>query len=103
VPTAGAGWTTATETGKKVTGTGSAVPTKAKTFHGSVEVNAKLAKSRLNTIAEEVIAMLVSDPPATIRITLELDAGYANGARDTIKRSVSENATSLGFKTKGWE
>jgi hypothetical protein len=68
-----------------------------------VEVNATLAKSRLITIADEVIALLAADPNATVRITLEIDAEFPQGASETIKRGVSENATSLGFKTKDWE
>ncbi len=76
---------------------------KAKSFRGSVEVNATLAKSRLITIADEVIALLASDPNATVRITLEIDAESPQGASETIKRGVSENAMSLGFKTKDWE
>ena len=82
---------------------GPAQAAKAKSFRGSVEVNPTLAKSRLNTIADEVIALLGSDPNATVRITLEIDAEFPNGASDTIKRGVSENATSLEFKTKDWE
>jgi predicted AAA+ superfamily ATPase len=74
-----------------------------RTFRGSVEVNAALAKSKLNTIAEEVIALLASDPNATVRITVEIDAEFPQGASDTIRRGVSENANSLGFKTKDWE
>jgi hypothetical protein len=90
------------EPGKKP-GSGSGPTPKAKSFRGSVDVNATLAKSRLITIADEVIALLASDPNATIRISLEIDAEFTNGASDTIKRGVSENATSLGFKTKDWE
>jgi predicted AAA+ superfamily ATPase len=86
-----------------VGGGGTATAAKARTFRGSVEVNAALAKSRLNTIAEEVIALLASDPNATVRITLEIDAEFPQGAGDTIRRGVSENANSLGFKTKDWE
>jgi hypothetical protein len=88
--------------GKKATGTGTATP-KARSFCGTVEVNATLAKSRLNTIADEVIALLASDPSATVRSTLEVDAEFPNGASDTVKRAVSENAASLGFKAKDWE
>ena len=91
------------EPGKKPGNIGPAVVQKAKSFHGSVEVNATLAKSKLNTIAEEVIALLVSDPNATVRITLEIAADFPQGASDTIKRGISENATSLGFKVKDWE
>ena len=42
-----------------------------------------------------------SDPNATVRITLEIDAEFPNGASDTIKRGVSENATSLGVQDEG--
>jgi predicted AAA+ superfamily ATPase len=94
--------TAVVEPGKK-TGSGSSPTVPAKSFRGSVEVNATLAKSRLNTIADEVIALLASDPNATVRITPEIDAEFAKGVNDTIKRGVSENATSLGFKTKDWE
>jgi predicted AAA+ superfamily ATPase len=98
-----AGAAVVTEAGKKSAATVPGPAAKPKSFRGSVEVSATLAKSRLNTIAEEVIALLVSDPNATLRITLEIDAEFPNGASDTIKRGVSENATSLGFKTKDWE
>jgi hypothetical protein len=91
------------EVGKKSGGAGPAPAPKAKSFRGSVEVNPTLAKSRLNAIADEVIALLGSDPNATVRITLEIDAEFPNGVSDTIKRGVSENATSLEFKTRDWE
>ena len=86
-----------------VVGPGPAPVVKMKSFRGSVEVDASLAKSQLNTLADEVIKWLASDPNATVRITLEIDAEFPNGASDNIKRSVSENATILKFKTKDWE
>lgn len=89
--------------GKKP-GSGSVTVTpKPKSFRGSVEVSASLAKSKLNTIAEEIIKLLNSDPNANIRVTLEIDAEFPHGASDTIKRGVSENATNLGFKVNDWE
>ncbi len=99
-PTAGTG---VAEPGHPIPGPGPVVAAKPKSFHGSVEVNAALAKSKLNTIADEVIALLTSDPNATVRITLEIAADFPYGASDTIKRGVSENANSLGFKSKEWE
>ena len=50
-----------------------------------------------------MIKLLASDPAATVRVTLEIDADFPTGAGDTIRRGVSENATSLGFKVKDWE
>jgi hypothetical protein len=58
---------------------------------------------RLVQIAEEIIAVLASDPNATMRINLEINADFPAGASDQIKRAVSENATALGFKSKTWE
>ncbi len=74
-----------------------------RSFHGSVDVDATLAKSTLNTIAEEVIALLTADPNATVRLTLEIDAAFEQGASDSVRRSVSENAVNLGFKSSEWE
>jgi hypothetical protein len=74
-----------------------------RTFRGAVVVGSTLAKSELNKIAEEVIALLVSDPNAKVNVTLEIDAEFDSGVDDGLKRSISENAASLGFRTKDWE
>jgi predicted AAA+ superfamily ATPase len=76
---------------------------KSKAFYGSVEVNASTAKMRMVQIAEEVIALLASDPTANVKVSVEISAEYTNGASDQIKRAVSENSASLKFKTKTWE
>jgi hypothetical protein len=58
---------------------------------------------RLVQLAEELINNLASDSQAQIKITVEINADFPNGATEQIKRSVSENAKSLGFKTSAWE
>jgi hypothetical protein len=58
---------------------------------------------RLVQLAEEIISNLVSDPQAQLKITVEINADFPAGASDQIKRTVSENAKSLGFKTSTWE
>ena len=78
---------------------GGAVPSrKPKTFYGSAVVNAATAKMRLVQIAEEVISVLASDPNATVKVSVEISANYPSGASDQIKRAVTENTNSLGFK-----
>ena len=84
-------------------GTQSGGHAKARAFYGASEINAATAKMRLVQIAEEIVSILASDPNASVKITLEISADYPNGVSDQIKRSVSENAGSLGFKTKTWE
>jgi predicted AAA+ superfamily ATPase len=86
-----------------VTGAGAPPQPKAKAFYGSAEVNASTAKMRMVQIAEEIIALLATDPNATLKITVEISAEYPHGASDQIKRAVAENATNLNFKTKTWE
>jgi hypothetical protein len=76
---------------------------KPKSFYGSVEVSPATAKMRLVQLAEEIISNLVADPLAELKITVEINANFPNGATDQIKRAVSENAKSLGFKTSTWE
>jgi hypothetical protein len=80
------------------------IPTaKAKAFYGSADVTPATAKVRLVTIAEEIIAVLSGDPNATVKVTVEIAADFPDGASDQIKRTVSENASHLGFKNKTWE
>jgi predicted AAA+ superfamily ATPase len=76
---------------------------KPKAFYGSAEITASTAKFKMVQIAEEIINILASDPKASVRINLEIHADYPSGASDQIKRAVSENANSLGFRTKTWE
>ncbi|MFO0757616.1 MAG: DUF499 domain-containing protein [Byssovorax sp.] len=74
-----------------------------KSFFGSVEVSATTAKMSLVSIAEDIIALLAADPNAKIQVTVEITAEFPTGASEHTRRAVSENAASLGFKTKLWE
>jgi predicted AAA+ superfamily ATPase len=76
---------------------------KAKSFHGSANIAPATAKMRLVQIAEEIVALLSADPNAEVKVRIEIDADFANGAQDQTKRAVSENAKVLGFKTAEWE
>jgi predicted AAA+ superfamily ATPase len=76
---------------------------KARAFIGTADVNAATAKMRLVQIAEEIISLLASDPQATVHVSVEIGADFPGGVTDQLKRAVSENATSLGFKNKTWE
>lgn len=77
---------------------------KAKThFFGAVEVSAAAAKMKLVDVADEVIALLASDPSASVKVTVEIVASFPAGAPDHVERGVAENTSLLGFKTKDWE
>ncbi len=76
---------------------------KVKAFHGSVDVAPATAKVRLVQIAEEIIAMLATDPNAEVKVSVEIQANFPNGTQDQTKRAVSENANTLGFSSAEWE
>ncbi len=78
-------------------------PAKAKSFHGSATVAPAAAKMRLRDIADEIIATLAADPNAEVKVRIEIEATFPNGAADQTKRAVSENAKTLGFGTAEWE
>ncbi len=54
-------------------------------------------------IAEEIIAVLAADPNAEVKVSVEIQAHFPNGALDQTKRAVSENAKTLGFNNAEWE
>jgi len=76
---------------------------KAHAFIGTAEVHAATAKMRLVQITEEIISVLAGDAHATVKVSVEISADFPEGVSDHIKRAISENATSLGFKNKTWE
>lgn len=78
-------------------------PARAKSFFGAADIPTATAKMKLVQIADEIVSALATDPNATIQITVEIAADFPDGASDTVKRAVSENARSLGLKTADWE
>ncbi len=76
---------------------------KAHVFIGTVDVNATAAKMRLVQIADEVNSLLISDPQASVKVTVEISAVFPAGVSKQIKRAVLENAMTLGFRNKTWE
>jgi predicted AAA+ superfamily ATPase len=76
---------------------------KAKSFHGSADVTPATAKVRLVQIAEEIIAVLATDPNAEVKVSIEIQANFPNGTQEQTKRAVSENAKTLGFNNAEWE
>ena len=77
--------------------------TKAKTCHVTVEVPAVTAKMRLVQLSEEIVSVLCSDPNASVKLIVEISAEFPDGASETVKRAVTENANSLGLNAPDWE
>lgn len=94
--------TPATQSNQPIPTTRPVAP-RPRSFHGSAEVAPAAAKMRLVQIAEEIIAILAADPNAAVKVNVEIQATFPNGAQDQTKRAVSGNANTLGFNTAEWE
>lgn len=53
-------------------------------------------------LAEEIIRVLANDPTATVQVSVEIHAEFQDGATDTTRRAVSENAKQLQMKRAEW-
>lgn len=78
-------------------------PSKAKVFYATAEIPPATAKMHLVQLADEIVAVLRSDPNANVRVVVEVSAEFPDGAGDNLKRAVSENARSLKLKSADWE
>jgi hypothetical protein len=76
---------------------------KLHTFHGNVAINASTAKVRMVQVAEEIIAVLASDPDTEVNVAVEIQVTFPSGVSDQTKRAVTENARTLNFKNADWE
>ena len=84
-------------------GTGGAAPAKPRSFYATASVSPVTAKMRLVELAEEIVSVLTSDPNASVRLVVEISADFPEGASESMKRAVSENARSLGITKAAWE
>jgi predicted AAA+ superfamily ATPase len=73
------------------------------TYFGATEVKASTARMRLIELSEEIIAILAQDPQGQVKVTVNIEAHYPEGASDGLRRSVSENSRVLGFSQSTWE
>jgi predicted AAA+ superfamily ATPase len=79
------------------------LPDGPQSFHASASVSAATARIRLLELATELIERMRDDPTADIRITLEIDARFPKGISPDLKRTLSENARTLGMKNADWD
>ena len=86
-------------------GAGTVAPAKAtpKRFYGTVSVDAARVGRDAGRIADEVIAHLVGQVGAEVRVTVEIEAKLPGGASDQLVRTVTENSRTLKFTSHGFE
>lgn len=72
-------------------------------FHGSAELDPERVGRDASRIADEVIAHLVGQVGADVKVTLEIEATLPNGAPEQLVRTVTENSRALKFESQGFE
>ncbi|MFG0317921.1 MAG: ATP-binding protein, partial [Planctomycetota bacterium JB042] len=78
-------------------------PPKQRRFHGTVTLDPTRVGRDASRIADEVVAHLVGQVGADVRVTLEIEAALPDGATDQTIRTVTENSNALKFTSHGFE
>ncbi len=89
-----------------ITGTGvrqPAAPKLPRRFFGTVAVDPDRAGRDMGVVAEEVLQNLTTLPGAIVRVTVEIEAEFPDGASADTQRDVDENCRTLGFRSHGFE
>lgn len=76
---------------------------KPRRFHGSVELDPARMGRDAGQIGEEVIAHLAGMVNAKVRVTLEIEGQFPEGASESTVRTVTENAAHLKFASHAFE
>lgn len=76
---------------------------KLKRFHGSVELDSTRMGRDAGKIAEEIVANLLLLKGAKVKVTLEIEAEFPDGAPDNVVRTVTENSRALKFDNHEFE
>jgi hypothetical protein len=77
--------------------------TSPRRFYGTVVVDPARVGRDASKIADEVIAHLVGQVDAEVRVTIEIEAQLPGGASDQLVRIVTENSQTLRFTSHGFE
>ncbi|MCA1840148.1 MAG: AAA+ family ATPase, partial [Actinobacteria bacterium] len=78
-------------------------PTTYARFYGQVSLDPLRASTQVGQIIESVVNHLQSQPNAEVELTLEIHAEIPEGADEDTRRTVTENAATLKFKSHGFE
>jgi hypothetical protein len=72
-------------------------------FFGTITLDPTRVGRDAGRVAEEVIAHLVGQSGAEVKVTLEIAADLPDGASDQLVRTVTENSRTLKFNTHSFE
>lgn len=84
--------------------TGGSSETVYRRFYGTAEITDHLDfLPSAGQIGEHVLSHMAGQPGAKVRINVEIEVELPEGADDTLRRTVLENANTLGLKHKSFE
>lgn len=58
---------------------------------------------KFDELYKEIIRHLTNDSTASVNLTVNIEAEFANGAPEEIRRTVAENAKTMKLKVGEWE
>ena len=72
-------------------------------FHGSAPLDPARVGRDAGRIADEVVSHLAGLVGSKVRVTIEIEAEFADGVSDQVVRTVTENSRTLKFTSHGFE
>lgn len=86
-----------------VTPPSDAVPSKKRRLFASTNLSAETAPAEFAQVNAEILKHLIGDPDTRIRVRLEIEAERPDGFDEDTRRTISENAATLGFEDCSFE
>ena len=78
-------------------------PERKTRFFGTATLPAATAMVKFDELYKEIIRHLTNDSTASVNLTVNIEAEFANGAPEEIRRTVAENAKTMKLKVGEWE
>jgi hypothetical protein len=82
---------------------GTTGPPQMRRYFGTKRLQPERHASDFKKLLDEVLGPLAATPGVNVTVTVEIEAGTADGFDDAKIRTVSENATTLKFEQSGFE
>ena len=78
-------------------------PVRPKRFYGSVELDPVRVSRDAQKVIDEVVQHITSRSDANVTVTIDIQATFAEGVSEDLKRTLTENCRTLGFNSQEFE
>ena len=82
---------------------GTTTPSRPKRFYGSVNLDPLRASRDAQNVINEVVQHLTGLSDSNVKVTIDIEATFADGVPEDLARTLTENCRTLGFNSQEFE